>query len=104
MQAEYKIGRCLEKLGRLDEAFEQYYLKVILRYFGDRERGLWFSESSKVWFTRAGFNAADIMESRHDWLRVIRILERIVRSGVPAAEEARERIEKIKAERWWHRR
>lgn len=101
MQAEYKIGKCLEKLGRTAEAFEQYYLKVIVRYFEDWEKGVWHNEASKVWFTRAAFNAADIMEARKDWQRVVSILERIISANVPAAEEARERIRKIRAEHWW---
>ena len=101
MQAEYKIGKCLEKLGRTEEAFEQYYLKVIVRYFEDWEKGVWHNEASKVWFTRAVFNAADIMGARKDWRRVVSILERIISADVPAAEEARERIRKIRAEHWW---
>ncbi|MDP6525232.1 MAG: tetratricopeptide repeat protein [Kiritimatiellia bacterium] len=101
MQAEYKIGRCLEKQGQAKGALDQYYLKVIIRYFEDREKGIWHNENSKVWFTRAAFNAADIMEERKDWRGVVSILERVVKSGVPSADEARERIEKIKSEQWW---
>lgn len=101
MQAEYKVGRCLEKQGKADEALDQYYLKVIIRYFEDREKGIWHGENSKVWFTRAAFKAADIMEERKDWRGVVSILDRVAKAGVPAADEARERIERIKSERWW---
>jgi len=101
MQAEYKIGKCLEKLGRLAEAFEQYYLKVVVRYFEDRENGIWHTESAKVWFYRAARDAADIMEAKKDWRRVVAILERVVQAGVPASDEARERVKKIRAEKWW---
>lgn len=101
MQAEYKIGRCLEKQERAKDALDQYYLKVIIRYFEDREKGIWHNENSKVWFTRAAFNAADIMEERKDWRGVVSILERVVKAAVPAADQAKERIEKIKSEQWW---
>lgn len=101
MQALYKIGRCREKMGQVDEAFEQYYFKVIIRYLEDREKGIWHNEASKIWFTRAAVNAADIMEARQDWRTVVRILERVIKAGVPAADEARERIERIKSEHWW---
>ncbi|MBL7114754.1 MAG: tetratricopeptide repeat protein [Kiritimatiellae bacterium] len=101
MQANYKIGRCLEKMGRQKEALSHYYNEVILQYFEDREKGVWQDQFSKVWFTRAAFNAADIMEGNKDWRGVVSILERVMEARVPAADEASERIEKIKAERWW---
>jgi hypothetical protein len=41
------------------------------------------------------------MENRGQWRRVVKILERVVAAGVPAANEARERIAKIRSERWW---
>jgi TolA-binding protein len=100
IQANYKIGRCLEKTGRTQEAFDQYYLGVILKYFEDRSKGVWHDPVSKVWFTRAAFTAADILEARKDWRGLVNVLQRVVDAGVPAVDEARERIEKIKAERW----
>lgn len=102
IQASYKIGRCLEKLERTGEAFEQYYLKVIVPYLEDRAKGIWHTETSKLWFTRAVFNAADIMEARKDWPGAVSVLERAVGADVPAAAEAGERIKKIKSEHWWN--
>ena len=101
LQAEYKIGRCLEKLARAKDALEHYYIRVIVRFLEEREKGAWLNDATKVWFTRAVFNSADVLESRKDWKRLISILERVVEAGVPAAEEARQRIEKIKSEHWW---
>jgi TolA-binding protein len=100
-QCRYKIGRCLEKLNQPADAFEQYYFQVILRFFEERERGVWHDASAKIWFTSAAFNAAEIMETRKDWRAVVNVLERVVQAGVPAAGEARERIAAIKAEHWW---
>jgi TolA-binding protein len=103
LQAEYKIGRSLEKLERTTEAFEQYYARVILKYFNDRSQGVWHNEASKFWFSRAARHAADIMEARKEWRRVVEILERILAAGVAPADEqeARERIERIRSEHWW---
>ncbi len=101
LQAEYKIARCLEKLGKVQDAFDHYYVHVIARFFQEREKGIWHGEAGKTWFTRAALRAVDILEAGDDWRRVVRILERIVESGVPEAASAKERIEKIKAERWW---
>ena len=101
LQAEYKIGRSLEKLGKIDEAFEQYYNQVVLRYFVDKEKGINHNEASKMWFTRAAFNAADILEAKHDLRRVISILNRIIDAKVGSDELAQERIKKIRSEQWW---
>jgi hypothetical protein len=101
LQANYKIGRSIQKLERTDDALDQYYTKVILRYFEDREKGVWHDQHAKVWFTRAVFNAADIMEAKGDWRGVVSILQKAIKAGVPAADEARERVNAIKSERWW---
>jgi len=101
LQAEYKTGRCLEKLGRTDDAFKQYYMNVIVKFLARREKGVWQNDSAKLWFTRAAFNAVDILESRQEWGKAARVLERVIETGVPAAPEARERLDRIKAERWW---
>jgi len=101
LQAEYKIGRCLEKLERPDEAIEQYYVKVIVRMLDDRQKGFWPTEGAKVWFTRAAFRAADMLEAASAWKRAVSVLERVVEAGVPEAPAAKERIQKIRTERWW---
>jgi TolA-binding protein len=101
MRAEYRIGACLEKLGKAAEAFQQYYRKVILKYFEDADKGIRHNEACKVWFTRAVLNAAELMEAKKDWPGAVKVLERLVKAGVPAAEEAGKRIKRLKAEHWW---
>jgi TolA-binding protein len=101
LQAEYKIGRCYAKLGHMDEALEQYYTKVINRYFEETAKGVWHNEASKVWFTRAARDAADILEARKDWRGAVSLLGKIVDAGMPASEEAKERSERIRTERGW---
>jgi len=102
LQAEYKIGRCLEKLGRTDQALQQYYEKVMIPYLDELEKGRWHNESSKTWFTRAAFSAADILESRRDWEGAVRMLRRVTEADVPAARDAEDRIRRIKSENWWN--
>jgi TolA-binding protein len=102
LKAEYMIGRSLEKLGRAVEAFEeQYYPKVMIRFFQCREEGIWLNESAKNWFVKAAMNSADILEAKEDWRGVVNILDRVVKAGVYASDEARERIKKIKSEHFW---
>lgn len=100
LQAEYKIGKCLEKLGKPDEAFQQYYVKVIVAFLEGRERNVRHDEACQTWFTRAVFDAADILEGRKDWRKMVSVLERAVKAGVPRAEEAQARIDRIKSEHW----
>jgi TolA-binding protein len=100
LQAAYKLGRCLDKLGRKAEAFEQYYGRVVLRYLAEprpaREQGT----AAAVWFTKAAFSAAELQELDKNWRQAVRVLERVVNAGVPASEDARKRIEQIRSEHW----
>jgi TolA-binding protein len=100
LKAEYQIGACLEKLGKADPAFDQYY-KVVIRYLDEREKGAWPSEAAKAWFTRAAEKASDITKAKQNWRSTVAILERVVKAGVPAAADAGEQIRKIKADHWW---
>lgn len=99
LQAEYKIGRCLEKLGRRKEAFEQYY-KVVCRHLEELAATREPAAAAAVWFTKAAFSAADILEADKDWRRAVKVLERVVSAGVSASADAQARIERIRAEHW----
>lgn len=101
MQSEYKIGRCLEKMGRTSESFEHYYQKVIIRFYEDREKGVWQNESCKKWFISAAFNAADVAEGRNEFKMAASILDRVIQAGMDSSSEAKRRIDKIKSEHWW---
>ena len=96
MQAEYKVGRCLEKMNLLDKAFSRYMNVVYPFVKESTER----TPYSVVWFTRSAFGAAAIKERMHDWVAVVKVYERVIEAQVPAAEEALKRIEKIKNENW----
>jgi tetratricopeptide (TPR) repeat protein len=100
LQAAYRIGRALQKLGRTDEAFEQYYTKVILVFLEARQAGEPMNESGTAWFTSAAFDAAAILEGRGRWRQAVRLYQRVVDAGVTAADDARRRIEAIQREHW----
>ena len=101
LQAEFKIGRCLDKLGRKDEAFEQYYTKVVVGYLERSETTpREANAAAAVWFTKAAFAAADILEADKNWRREVKVLERVVKARALAAHDAQERIDRIRAEHW----
>ena len=94
LQAEYKTGRCLEKMGRRSEAFESY-MNVVYGWLGLRERGQ-FAEP--VWFTRAAFAAAALKEADQQRAEAVRIYERVLEAGIPAGADAAKRIESLRGE------
>ncbi len=95
-QAEYKIGRCREKMGQKAEALESY-MSVVYGYLQAAEKG---EAGSPVWFTRAAFGAAAIKEAEQKWREAVSIYRRVVDANVPAASEAQSRIQKIRFEHW----
>jgi len=95
MQAEYKIGRCLEKAGRVPDAFERYMNVVYLYYKTTDHR-----PDDTVWFTRAAFQAAALKEAEKSWRKAAAIYQRIADADVPSSAEAQERIQRLRAEHW----
>lgn len=95
-QAEYKIGRCKEKMGQPAEALEDY-VNVVYSYLDDAKRG---NSGSPLWFTRAAFNAAAIKESEEKWREAVNLYRRVIEAQVPAAAEAEQYVEKIRSEHW----
>jgi TolA-binding protein len=100
LEACYKIGKCLEDMGKPAEALEQYYSEVIARYLENRKKKIWMNDSCKKWFARAVLNSADICEAQKEWTKAVNILEHLANAGIEASEEARARIQKIKTEHW----
>jgi len=91
----YKIGRTLEKLKRTDEAVDQYYVQVVLAYREGRAAGVRYNDEARAAFSRAAFYLADEYESRGKEFQTRSILELVATSDVPAAEEARKRLERL---------
>lgn len=99
LQLRYKVGRCLEKMKRIDEAIDQYYSDVMIRYQDERAKGVWFDETSTSLFVRAAFNIAELYEQKGQPEQAVGVLLRVLQSGVPGAEEARQRIERLRKKR-----
>lgn len=100
LQAQYKIGACLLKMQRFDDAVEQLYSKVMIPYLDDPKGLLREYPACEVWFTRAAFDIVDRLESQKKWREALRILKRVTDAGVPAADEAQKRIDKIRLQLW----
>jgi TolA-binding protein len=97
LQAEFKIGRCQEKLKRIDAALEQYYTRVILKYAEYRTQTGWHNEAAATWFTRAAFQMADLLVQKNDIDAATRVLMRVIQAGVPGQIEARQRLERLQS-------
>ena len=96
LQLHYKVGRCLEKLKRIDDAIDEYYSEVMIRYQTGREHGVWQDETSTSLYVRAAFNAAELYEQKNQPEQAIRVLQRVVQVGVSGEEEAKQRIERLR--------
>ena len=90
VQAECKLARAFEKVGRPDEAMT-HYLNVVYQWMAARGQGVMLDE---LWFVRAAFSGAALKESAGAWDDAIRIYERVVESGIPAAADAKIRIDR----------
>ena len=95
LQAGYKVGRCLEKMGRASAALDRY-MEVVYSFLQEAQP----PAEAAVWFTRAAFGAAALQEGAGRWKEAAGIYRRVADSGVPAAAEARDRMERIRQEHW----
>ena len=91
----FKIGRSLEKLRRFEEAADQYYTHVVMAYCDGIRAKTGFDGDARAFFTRAVFILADYYESRGEMRPAIRVLDYLVKTGVSAAREARQRIKRL---------
>lgn len=95
LQAGYKVGRCLEKMGSAAAALDRY-MDVVYSFLLEAQP----PAEATVWFTRATFGAAALQETAGHWKEAVGIYRRVADSGAPAAAEARERMERIRQEHW----
>jgi TolA-binding protein len=86
-QALYQKGKCLEKLAKLDDALSNYY--DVLAAEGDGDQ---------IWFFRAGFDAAQILEDRRSWSSAAAIYEKLANTRGARAEEAKNRLTRLRLE------
>ena len=95
LQARFKTGRSLEKMGRPTAALDRY-LEVVYAFLQEPKP----DAEATVWFTRAAFAAAALQEAAGQWKEAANIYRRVTAAGVPAAVEARLRMERIRREHW----
>lgn len=95
LAVSFKMGRVLEKLKRVDEAIDQYYTGVVLAYREGRLKGVAFDDEARAAFARAAFRLVDEYESRGKDFQAMHILELVIASDVPAADEAEKRLDRI---------
>jgi TolA-binding protein len=85
--ALYQKGKCFEKLGKLDDALSNYYDALAAEGDGDQ-----------LWFFRAGFDAAQILEDRRSWSSAAAIYEKLANTRGARAEEAKNRLTRLRLE------
>ena len=88
-QALAKMGAACEKLGNYDAALDCYY-----GAFSQGQKG----GPEYFWFYKAGFDAARLLESQKLWKEAIAVYEKIGSVDGPRAEEARDRINRLRLE------
>ncbi len=87
-RALYQKGKCLEKLGKTDEALANYYDALAVEG----------SNSDQLWYFRAGFDAAQILEERRSWSSAAAIYEKLANTRGTRSEEAKDRLTRLRLE------
>ncbi len=95
-EAEYKIGRGFERTNRMNEAFDQYYAKVVVPFFEQWQADATVVSAAGEWFMRGIFRAAEILDLKNDTDTAVHLLNRVIRLRAPGAAEARERIQRLR--------
>ncbi len=88
-ESAYKKGKVLLSLSRSDEALTVFYDILDSSAKGGRET---------FWSTKAGSDAASLLEARRQWKNAIGVYEKLARLAGPQAEQARQRIKALKLE------
>ena len=93
--ARYRAAKVHEKLGENDQGID-IYVDIVYDYEIDAQSGAvrdWY------YFARSGYDAARLLLLAGKDEEAARIYERLARSGIPTAEEARARAEEIRSHR-----
>jgi len=86
--AFYKKAKCYEKIGQWDEALAAYYDVLSIDY----------GEPGEIWYFRAGFDAAQILESKKSWASAAAIYQKLAATPSSRAEEAKSRLTRLRLE------
>lgn len=88
-QALCKIGLIEEKLGEKDVALATYY---------EAMKTPRLQEPEQLWHDKAAFEAARLLEERHQWNEAIQLYQQIITEGGPCVAEAKARVSKLRLE------
>ena len=86
--ALYKKAKCHEKIGQWDEALAAYYDVLSIDY----------GTPGEIWYFRAGFDAAQILESKKSWASAAAIYQKLAATPSSRAEEAKNRLTRLRLE------
>lgn len=84
----YQKAKCLEKLGQSDAALAAYY--EVLAINSDR--------GDELWFFRAGFDAAQMLEQRRSWASAAAVYQKLASTKGARSEEAQHRLTQLRLE------
>jgi thioredoxin-like negative regulator of GroEL len=86
--ALYKKAKCYEKINQWDDALAAYYDVLSIDYGAPGE----------IWYFRAGFDAAQILESKKSWASAAAIYQKLAATPSSRAEEAKNRLTRLRLE------
>ena len=96
LSISFKIARTLERLGRVDEAIDQYYVEVVCAYLDLRRKGKNLGDEARATFARAAFRLADEFESRGEDRKAESVLSLVTAADAgSSAKEARRRLVRL---------
>ena len=90
-QALYGKGRCYERLDKPDEALAAFY--DVIQPQANPSNG-----PEYLWFYKAGFKAAHILEDRKEWKPAIAIYQKMAAFEGPRSEQAKASLTKLRLE------
>jgi tetratricopeptide (TPR) repeat protein len=97
-EAAVRLAKCLDKLGRTDEALGKYLDVVYGHVAGDDANSPQPPEFS--WQIEAGSQAGRILESRKDWRGAIEVYKRLEQIGGPHAQDFHDLINKLRRDNY----
>ena len=86
-QALYQKGKCFEKLGNWMMPWQ-----IIMTCWQLKDG------SDQLWFFRAGFDAAQILEDRRSWGSAAAIYEKLANTQGARSDEAKNRLTRLRLE------
>ena len=97
-EAGVSSGKCLEKMGRIDDAMSRYLDVLYGRVAGDDPTSA--NSPEFHWQLEAGSQAGRIRESRKDWRGAIEIYKRLEQIGGAHAQDFHDLINKLRRDNY----